>query len=85
MELSIEEYTNKVVQGLLNEWPENFKKYVGINAESVEDIAADYREQYSLVKYTISDLWEMEVDVDEAISRLYIPLNTYFNGTASVM
>ncbi len=81
----IEDYTKKVVDGLLEQWPQKFKDYVGITAKSVEEIAADYRDKYGLVKWTIGEYWENNVDVDEAIDRLYEPLNRYFVGSASVM
>ena len=85
MEQEIEEYTKEVVNGLLKQWSEEFKKYVGITAESVEDIAADYKDKYSLVRCTIGEYWENDVSTEEAVARLYVPLNLYFRGSASVM
>lgn len=85
MKENLDDYTKKVVEGLLKLWPEKFKKYVGIDANSVEEIACDYHEVYSIVKCTIGDYWEDEVSVEDAVNGLYQPLNALFTASASVM
>jgi len=85
MKNNLDEFIIQVVEGLLKCWSDKFKKYVGIDAKSIEEIGMDYKDKYSLIKSTIADNWEYEVSVRDTINKLYPPLNTYFQGSASVM
>jgi hypothetical protein len=85
--MELEEYTNHVVAGLLNIYPDYIKKYVGMNAEYIEQIICERFniEDPEFVLCTVEDHWEMNTPVEEAIQILYNEIDMYVTAQCKVM
>ncbi len=77
-------YINAVVNGILARFPENFKKYTGMTAKSVEETIDDI-ETYTLIKRSVCDLYEYDIPVEEAVEELSSAIDCYFTAIANVM
>ena len=78
MDTDLNVYIDSVVARLDCKWTNpSFRKYVGICPEDIRKTITNKRNIY--------ELWEHDVTVEDAVEELVRPLDTYYNGSASVM
>lgn len=77
------QYLNQITNLIMSKYKgqERFKKYVGINFESIKDDIQNKR----LFKRTIKDLFNSNVKLYDASEILYDRYDILVNGCASVM
>lgn len=85
MNTDLNVYIDAVIAGLDSKWTnQSFRKYVGICPEDIRKTITDI-ENLDLIKRDVYELWEHDVTVEDAVAELFDPLDTYYNGSASVM
>jgi len=91
--IELDEYETRVATAILEKFTKTERYYAGLTAVSIAKELSNYRNEhgeyvpylYPSIQEGISDFWENDRSVEEAVAELYPPYREQVNGTLSVM